>query len=257
MRIMVKIGSSSLSHKETGRFNIKVADDLAYAMCDLKNAGHDVALVTSGAIGVGVSKLGLSHRPQTIKGKQAAAAVGQGELMYLYDKFFSGYNQIVAQILLTRDVLTDDSRKVNVHNTLEALFEYGVIPIINENDTVAVDEVKFGDNDTLSAMVACLIKADVLILLTDTDGLYDKDPNLYSDAKLITKVSKVTGQMLENAGGSVSRVGTGGMQTKLSAAKICLENGIKTIIMNGSNPKKILELENENCICTKFIPEGV
>ena len=191
MRIVVKIGTSTLAHK-TGRLNIRRIEELCKVLSDLKNAGHQVILVSSGAIGMGVGKLNLDKRPTDIPTKQAAAAVGQCELMYTYDKLFTEYNHNVAQILITAPDIEDERRKLNFHNTLERLLEMGVLPIVNENDTVSTDEIEIGDNDTLSAIVTANVGADLLVLLSDIDGLYDSDPHKNKDAKLISEVEEIT-----------------------------------------------------------------
>ena len=253
-RVVIKVGTSTLTHK-TGKLNIKILDNLAYVLSDLKNMGMDVVLVTSGAIGVGAKKLGLNKRPDTVKLKQASAAVGQCELMYLYDKFFSEYNQVIAQILLTKNSFSDKEKYQNVYNTFDALFDAGAIPIVNENDTVATDELKFGDNDTLGATVAKLTNADLLIILTDTNGLYDSDPNKNKNAKLLSEVSKITPDIEKMAGGVVSNVGTGGMTTKISAAKIATNAGITTVVTNGKNPKDIYKIIEGKNVGTTFIKQ--
>ena len=222
MRITVKVGTSTLTHP-SGHLNIRHVETLCKVLSDAKNAGHEMILVSSGAIGMGVGKLNLTRRPQDMPTKQAAAAVGQCELMYVYDKLFSEYNHTVAQILLTGEDLRDEARHRNFANTLHRLLELGALPIINENDSVATDEIGVGDNDTLGALVAVSVSADLLIVLTDIDGLYTADPRHSENAVLIPEVRDITDEMLAGAGGSGSDLSTGGMATKLSAAKICME----------------------------------
>jgi glutamate 5-kinase len=251
MRIVVKVGTSTLAHK-TGRLNIRRIEKLCKVLSDLKNAGNEIILVSSGAIGMGVGKLSLSERPGDIPTKQAAAAVGQCELMYTYDKLFTEYSHNVAQILITAPDIENDDRKINFHNTLQRLLELGTIPIINENDTVSTEEIEIGDNDTLSAVVTANIGADILILLSDIDGLYDKDPHLNPDAHLIEYVEKIDDKIIALAGGSGSRLGTGGMITKLKAAQIATEAGCDMVIANGSNPELLYDIIEGKNIGTRF-----
>ena len=252
-RLVVKVGTSTLTY-ENGRLNLRRVEALCRVLADLKNAGREVVLVTSGAIGVGAGHMGLKERPRDIGGKQAAAAVGQCELMYIYDKQFSEYGHVTAQVLLTRDVMDDDRRRVNVVNTLSRLLEYGTIPIINENDTVAIEEIEFGDNDTLSAMVAELIGAQALVLLTDIDGLYDADPHTHPEAKRLPVVHKIDENLMALAGGAGSKRGTGGMITKLNAAQIAVDAGIPTVIMNGAQPYRLYDLFDGRPRGTLFLP---
>ncbi len=251
MRIVVKVGTSTLTHK-TGNLNIRLVNKLCTVLSDIKNAGHEVLLVTSGAIGMGVGKLNMSERPTDIPTKQAAAAVGQCELMHRYDKLFQEDNHTVAQILLTGEDLQHKERSVNVQNTLCRLLELGVLPIINENDTVATQEIAVGDNDTLSAIVAVSVKADLLILLTDIDGVYTKDPRHNSDATLIKEIKDISQDIVDGAMGAGSALGTGGMKTKIDAAKIATEAQITTIITNGSNPKSLYDILDGKSVGTKF-----
>ncbi len=251
MRIVVKVGTSTLTHK-TGNLNIRLVNRLCTVLSDIKNAGHEVLLVTSGAIGMGVGKLNMSERPTDIPTKQAAAAVGQCELMYRYDKLFQEDNHTVAQILLTGEDLQHEQRSVNVQNTLCRLLELGVLPIINENDTVATQEIAVGDNDTLSAIVAVSVKADLLILLTDIDGVYTKDPRVHKDAQLIEEISDISQDIIDGAMGAGSALGTGGMKTKIDAAKIATQAKIATIITNGANPKSLYDILEGKSIGTKF-----
>ena len=251
MRIVVKIGTSTLAYP-TGHLNIRRFEELCKVISDVKNAGHQVIIVTSGAIGMGVGKLGLLERPKDIPGKQAAAAVGQCELMYIYDKQFSEYNHTVAQLLITGDDVENEERHNNFSNTLTRLLEMNVIPVINENDTVATKEIVIGDNDTLAAIVAQSVSADKLILLSDIDGLYTADPHLNPDAELIQWASTVDDHILSLAGTSNSNLGTGGMVTKLEAARICLSCGCDMIITNGNNPANIYDVIDGKPVGTTF-----
>ena len=224
-------------------------------MSDIKNAGHELILVSSGAIGMGVGKLGLRERPKDIPSKQAAAAVGQCELMYTYDKLFSEYHHTVAQLLITGDDTTNDTRRLNFTNTLNRLLELGALPIINENDTVATDEIVIGDNDTLAAIVARSVHADMLILLSDIDGLYTADPHTHPEAALLHHVARVDDHIREIAGISSSTQGTGGMVTKLHAADICLGCGCKMVIANGNNPGNLYDILEGKTVGTTFSEE--
>lgn len=252
MRIVIKVGTSTLTHS-TGRLNIRRVEALCKVLSDIKNAGHELVLVSSGAIGMGVGKLKLQARPQDMPGKQAAAAVGQCELMYVYDKLFSEYNHTAAQILLTGEDMRDARRHGNFANTMLRLLEWGAIPVINENDTVATDEIAVGDNDTLSALVAVSVKADLLALLSDIDGLYTADPRREPDAKLIPEVRALTPELLAAAGGSGSALGTGGMATKLAAARLCMEAGVDMVIMNGASPAALYDVIAGGRVGTRFI----
>ena len=239
-RVVVKLGTSTLTHR-TGRLNIRRVENLVRNLADLQNAGHEIIIVSSGAVGLGVAKLGLMEKPKDTPSKQACAAVGQCELMYLYDKLFSEYSLNVAQMLLTKFMLLEERRQ-NIKNALEKIIEHGVIPVINENDTVAIDELELevGENDSLAATVAALADADLLIILTDIDGLYDGDPRQEgSNAKLIPVVEEITDEIRELAGGSGTALGTDGMRTKINAAEIANSNGIDMIIINGKNPDNL------------------
>ena len=255
-RVVVKVGTSTLTHR-TGRLNIRRVEGLVKNLADLQNAGHEVILVSSGAIGLGMSKLGLMERPKDTPTKQACAAVGQCELMYLYDKLFSEYSLNVAQMLLTKFVLLE-GRRENVKNALERCISLGVIPVVNENDTVAIDELELemGENDSLAATVASIAGADLLIIMSDIDGLYDYDPRLDPDAKLIPTVSEITDEIRQLAGGAGSKMGTGGMITKLNAAEIAMENGIDMIILNGKNPDNLYWLFETGQLGTRFLAKG-
>ena len=251
MRIVIKIGTSTLAHK-TGLLNIRRVEGLCRVMSDLKNAGHELILVSSGAIGMGAGKLSLGERPTDVPTKQAAAAVGQCELMYTYDKLFSEHNHTVAQILVTGEDIGHDERRKNFHNTLYRLLELGALPIINENDTVATQEIVIGDNDTLGAVVATAIDADLLILLSDIDGLYTADPHKNADACLISAVDEITPELEAMTGGAGSNLGTGGMQTKIHAARLATENGVEMVIANGSDPDILYDIVEGKNVGTRF-----
>lgn len=251
MRIVIKIGTSTLAHP-TGHLNIRRTEQLCTVISDIKNAGHQVIVVSSGAIGMGVGKLGLQKRPEDIPTKQAAAAVGQCELMYTYDKLFSQYHHTVAQLLITGSDIEDPVRHDNFSNTLNRLLELGAIPIINENDTVATAEIVIGDNDTLAAIVAQSVKAEKLILLSDIDGLYTADPHSHPEAELIQVAHEIDDALLALGGASCSGQGTGGMATKLQAAKICLDCGCDMVIANGNRPENLYDIMSGNAVGTTF-----
>ena len=235
-RVVIKIGSSSLNHEETGGLNFTKLEKLVRELCDLRNQGVDVCLVSSGAIAVGRSSMGMKERPKTMAKKQACAAVGQARLMMTYQKMFSEYHQTAGQVLMTKKTMLDNVSRKNAQNTFEELFELGVIPIVNENDTVSTYEIQFGDNDTLSAIEASLISADLLILLSDNDGLYTDDPHANPNSKLIKDVDVIDEKLLHMAKESTgSDVGTGGMATKLTAARIATRSGCDMIIANGKD----------------------
>ena len=290
-RIVVKVGTSTVTYN-TDKINLSRIDKLSMVISDLVNQGKDVVLVTSGAIGVGIGKLKLKERPKTIREKQAVAAVGQCELMHIYSKFFSEYGHIVGQILLTRDVVEDEYRRNNVINTFETLLEKGIIPIVNENDSVCVKELEggngetgegggngenresggngrngrngrnggntvFGDNDTLSAIVASLIKADLLIILTDIDGFYNCDPRKNSCSRKLSVIAEITADIEHCAGGVGSKQGTGGMVTKLAAAKIATSAGIDMVLANGNNPSIIVDILKGKDIGTLFARQAL
>ena len=256
MRIVIKIGTSTLAYA-TGQLNIRRVEALCKTMSDIRNAGHELILVSSGAIGMGVGKLGLRQRPQDIPGKQAAAAVGQCELMYIYDKLFSEYHHTVAQLLITADNLTNETRHGNFTNTLNRLLELGVVPVINENDTVATEEIVIGDNDTLAANVARSVGARLLILLSDIDGLYTADPHTDPNARLLPVVRRVDEDIKKLAGVSSTTQGTGGMVTKLRAAEICLGCGCEMVIANGNNPAALYDIVEGKPVGTRFVGEWV
>lgn len=256
-RAVVKVGTSTLIHP-SGSLNLRSIEGLSRALSDLKGMGHEIILVSSGAIGIGTYKLNLPARPTQLRLKQATAAVGQCEMMHLYDKFFGEYGQTVAQILLTREDVDHPHRSENLRATFEALLEMGAIPVVNENDSVAFDEIEtghskvLGDNDTLSALVAALCQADLLVLLSDIDGLYDRDPHEDPEARLIPHVADVDENVRQLAGGSGTQWGTGGMATKLDAAEIALRNGFQMIITNGNNLENLYRILDGKPVGTLF-----
>ena len=255
MRIVVKVGTSTLTHK-TGNLNIRRVELLCKVMSDIKNAGNEMILVTSGAMGMGIGKVGLSKRPDDIATKQAVAAIGQCELMYTYDKLFSDYNHCVAQVLVTKADIDDEIHRKNLYNTLSRLLELNTIPIINENDSVATEEFYIGENDSLAAFVSANIHADLVILLSDIDGLFTADPHKYKNAKLISEVEEITPEIIALAGGAGSSFGTGGMITKIHAAQIAMEAGCDMIIANGLNPEILYDIVDGKKVGTKFIAGG-
>lgn len=250
MKAVIKIGTSTVAHP-TGRINIRRMEELVKVISDVKNSGADVIIVSSGAIGMGAGKLGLKERPHDMPGKQAASAVGQCELMYAYDRLFMQYNHVVAQILITSADVENDDRRNNFTNTIERLLSLGVIPVINENDTIATEEISVGDNDTLSAIVACCTGADLLVILSDVEGLYTSDPRTDKSATLIREVEEITPEIERLAGGSGS-LGTGGMVTKLKAAKIANGAGIDMIIASGERPDILYGIFDGNYSGTLF-----
>ena len=257
-RIVVKVGTSTLTH-ESGSLDLRSMEHLVRTLSDIQGLGHEVILVSSGAIAVGTAKMGLPERPKELRMKQAAAAVGQCSMMHIYDKLFSEYNRCVAQILLTGDDVEEEDRAAHLRSTFSALLEMGIIPVVNENDSVSSAEIEtghhkvLGDNDTLSAIVAELCGADLLVLLSDIDGLYDADPKTHPDAKLLHRVAALTPEVLEMAGGAGSWRGTGGMATKLSAAKVAMENGCDMVITNGAKLDLLYGIVNGEDIGTRFI----
>ena len=253
-RIVVKVGTSTLTHS-TGRLNLLRIEHLTRVLSGLKNMDKEVILVSSGAVGVGMAKLNMATRPKETREKQAAAAVGQCELMGIYGRLFAEYGYKVAQILMTKDVLDHAEREENVTRTINTLLSYGAIPIFNENDPVSSYELEFGDNDTLSAVVSVVSRADVLIILSDIDGLYDKDPRESDEARLIRTVRTITPEIEEMAGGTTSGLGTGGMATKVSAAKIATEKGIDVIITNGDHPEVLYDILEGKPVGTRFLGE--
>jgi len=257
-RIVVKVGTSTLTH-DNGAANLKSIEQLVRVLADLQNYGHQIILVTSGAIAVGTAKMSLSERPRELRMKQAAAAVGQCQLMHFYDKFFEEYNRSVAQILLTDEDVADVKRAESLSGTFDALMEMGIIPIVNENDSVSSAEIEtgerkvLGDNDTLSAIVARLCKADLLVLMSDIDGLYNSDPHTNKNAELIHEVSDINEDIIKMAGGEGTWRGTGGMVTKLSAAKIATESGCDMVITNGIRPQDLYDIVEGKPVGTRFI----
>lgn len=253
-KIVIKIGTTSLTY-DNGHVNLRRIRKLTEVICDLMNMDKEVILVSSGAIGIGVDKLKLSERPRTVAGKQAVAAVGQLMLMNIYERFFSELSQNVAQVLLTKDVTEGAETRKNVINTFNELLKMRVIPIVNENDTVAVDEIKFGDNDFLSYIVSTLIGADLLIILTDIDGFYDKNPRESDDAILMHDITDLSERIEEAAGGSDSGLGTGGMLTKVHASRLAAEKGVAAVICNGSDPSIVYDILEGKNVGTMFVPE--
>ena len=250
-RLVVKVGTSTLTY-ETGKINIRRMVKLCSVLADLHNSGREIVLVTSGAIGVGVGKLGLKERPKDIPGRQAAATVGQCELMFMYDKYFGENGVKTGQLLITKSDIENDKRRTTLENTFLKLFEYEAVPIVNENDSVATEEIVYGDNDSLSAIVAKLVHADALIILSDIDGLYDDNPHENPDASLIPVVREINDDILALCGGAGTDRGTGGMVTKIHAAKIAGNEGIPTVIMNGSDPADIYKLIDGHSVGTVF-----
>lgn len=251
-RVVVKVGSSTITYTN-GKRNYFRIDRLARELSDLQNQGKEMILVSSGAVAVGVDRLGLPEKPKTIPGKQACAAVGQGLLMHTYEKFFAEYGQIVAQVLVTRSEMLDRHRYTNARNTFMELINRRVIPIVNENDVVALDELKIGDNDNLSAMVANIVDADLVIILSDVDGLYTANPQTHPDAKLVDRVEEITPEIEASAGGAGSSVGTGGMCTKIQAAKSATTSGINLVIASGSENDAVSRILNGENIGTLFV----
>lgn len=253
-RIVIKVGTSSLSYSN-GRLNFQRIEKFSYVLSAIRNRNIEVILVSSGAIGVGAGRIGLKDKPKELAKKQALAAIGQAELMKIYKKFFEEYNQTVAQILLTKDVMTDPVKYLNAKNTLLRLLNMGIIPIINENDTISTYEIEFGDNDTLSANVATLVDAELLILLSDIDALYSADPKIDPNAEIIGCVKEITPEIEKIATGAGTSFGTGGMVTKISAARICMAANIDTVITNGTDPKIIFDILDGKNIGTHFMTE--
>lgn len=250
-RIVIKIGTSTLTYPN-GALNLKRIENLSRVVSDFKNAGHEVVMVSSGAVGAGFAKLALKEYPDTLEKKQACAAVGQSQLMKIYEHFFANYGHTVAQILMTRDVVDDPVRLEHVRNTFEALIGFGCIPIVNENDSVSSEEICFGGNDTLSAYVGIACRADFIMNLSDVDGLYNKDPRKYSDAKIIDRVDEINDEIKSFAGGAGTNRGTGGMATKIKAAEIASDNGIPMLIINGENPNTLYDILEGKHVGTYF-----
>lgn len=250
-RIVIKVGSSTITH-ESGRLHLRKLDLLARVLSDLNNAGHEIVLVSSGAIAAGCGKMQFNHRPKELKEKQALAAIGQCELMYIYDQMFAQYSRKVAQLLLTKRDLEDEHLRENAWSTLQVLLAYQTIPIINENDSIATEEIVYGDNDTLSAITARLIQADLLVLLSDIEGLYEEDPSLNPNARKIDVVEEIDEQIMAMAGDSNSSVGTGGMITKLQAAKIATQAGCAMVIASGEDPNILYDIVDGKSCGTLF-----
>ncbi|MCI8836011.1 MAG: glutamate 5-kinase [Ruminococcus sp.] len=260
-RIVVKVGTSTLTN-ELGNSNLRTVEELSLTLSDIQNKGYEIILVSSGAIAIGAQKMHLAEKPTELRMKQAAAAVGQCENMFLYDKFFGYYNKTVAQILLNADDIGDEEKKENLANTFEALLEQGIIPIVNENDSVSYKEIEsdekiFGDNDMLSAVVAVLCRADKLVILSDIDGFYDKDPRLWKTAKLMKRIESIDETTYALAGGAGSRRGTGGMRTKLQAADIATAQGIDVIVTNGKDPRILYDIVDGKETGTLFAAKKV
>ena len=252
MRIVIKVGTSTLAH-QTGLLNIKRVEEMCKVISDLKNAGHEIVLVSSGAIGMGLGKIGLKKNKEDISLMQAGAAIGQCELMYVYDKLFSEYNHTVAQILMTGAFVAIEDYGKNLDNTLFRLLELGVIPIVNENDTVTTDEIVIGDNDTLGAIIAQRVKADKLIILSDIDGLYTANPAVDPNAERLSVIEEITPEIEALAGSAGSKLGTGGMVTKIKAAKLATADGIEVVIANGKEPDILYDILDGTAVCTRFL----
>ena len=251
MKIVVKVGTSTLAHP-TGRFNIRRVETLCRVLSDIKNAGHELILVSSGAIGLGVGKLNLKEKPEDIVSKQAAASIGQCELMYFYDAQFMKYNHIISQILITGMDFENETSRSNFQNTVNRLLELSVMPVINENDTIVTDEISVGDNDTLGAIVAKTVGADLLIILSDIDGFYTADPRKDPAAEIIDEVNEVTPELLALAGAEGTRLGTGGMITKIQAAQIAMEAGIPMVLASGKEPENLYRILDGEKVGTRF-----
>ena len=252
-RLVVKIGSSSLHHPETGKTDFTKIDKLVRELCDIRNCGIDVCLVSSGAIAVGRNTIGMAEKPDKVSTRQALAAVGQAHLISTYQRMFSSYNQTAAQVLLTKNTVLDPVAKRNAENAMDELFRMGIIPVVNENDTTSIYEIKYGDNDTLSAIVARLCRADLLVLMSDIDGLYDRDPRKDPSAALLHEVRALTPEIREMAGGAGSRRGTGGMQTKLAAAEIAMSAGIDMVITNSARIENLYDIVEGRPVGTRFL----
>lgn len=253
-RIVVKVGTSTLAHADTGKLNLYRIEHLIREIADLHNAGKEIIFVTSGAIAAGMNKLGIRVKPQTVPENQALAAIGQGILMHIYEKFFAEYGQTIGQVLLTKENAIDAHARENSRNSLQTILDMGAIPVINENDAVAVDEIKIGDNDNLSAIVAAMIEAQVLIILSDIDGLYTANPLVDSSARLIDEVTTIDAEIERIAGGAGTKLGTGGMFTKIQAAKFATANGVTMLIVNGSTNGNLRRVLNGESVGTIFTP---
>lgn len=255
-RIVIKVGTSTLAHAESGKLNLYRIEQLIREIADLHNAGKEIIFVTSGAIAAGLGKLGMKSKPQTIPEKQALAAIGQGVLMHIYEKFFAEYGQTIGQILLTKENAADEHARENSRNSFQAVLDMGAIPVVNENDAVAVDEIKIGDNDNLSAIVAAMTGAEVLVILSDIDGLYDGNPKLDKSARLIDEVTEINSEIEHMAGGAGTKLAIGGMFTKIQAAKFATANGVTMLIINGGIVGNLRRALNGESIGTIFIREG-
>ena len=251
-RIVIKVGTSTLAHAESGKLNLYRIEHLVREIADLHNAGKEIIFVSSGAIAAGMNKLGIRVKPQTIPENQALAAVGQGVLMHIYEKFFAEYGQTIGQMLLTKENAADEHARENSRNALSAILDMGAIPVINENDAVGVDEIRIGDNDNLSAIVAAMVDAEALIILSDIDGLYDGNPKLDTTARLIDEVAAIDAEIERMAGGVGTKLGTGGMFTKIQAAKFATANGVTMLIVNGSKGGNIRRALNGEVVGTIF-----
>jgi glutamate 5-kinase len=254
-KIVVKVGTSLLAY-ENGKINLQRMEKLARVLADLHNSGKEVILVSSGAIGIGVGMLGLKVKPDDLVKKQALAAIGQVGLIRLYQKFFDEYNKTVAQVLLTRDGIENSLRRKNARNTLLQLIEMGIIPVVNENDTVITDEIEFGDNDTLSAAVATLVHADLLLILTNTDGVFTADPHIHQSAQKVPKVMKASNDLKDVDLNGSSKMGSGGMASKIAAAELCREHNVDVVIANGDDPATILEILAGKDLGTFFVSDA-
>lgn len=250
-RIVIKVGTSTLTH-ENGKINIRQMEHLVRVISDLMNKDFEIVLVSSGAVGAGVGKLGIAERPKEVRKKQALAAIGQASLVSMYDRFFAEYGYNSAQVLLTKYVFETEHKFNTTKNAFMTMLEYGVIPIVNENDVVSTDELEFGDNDTLSAYVAVLVDADLLIIMSDIDGLYDSDPRMNPNAKIIPVINKIDESVISAGGGAGTRRGTGGMKTKLHAAEFVLSHHIDMVITNGKNPENLYDIANGKAVGTLF-----
>ena len=254
-KIVVKVGTSLLTY-DNGKINLQRMEKLAMVLADMHNSGKEVILVSSGAVGVGVGMIGLEEKPDDLVQKQALAAIGQVGLIRLYQKFFDEYNKTVAQVLLTRDGIENSLRRKNARNTLHQLLEMGIIPVVNENDTVITDEIEFGDNDTLSAAVATLVHADLLLILTNTDGVFTADPHIHHSAQKVPKVMKASDELKDVDLNGTSRMGSGGMVSKIAAAELCREHNVDVVIADGNNPATILEVLDGKDLGTFFVSDA-
>ena len=254
-KIVVKVGTSLLAY-DNGKINLQRMEKLVRVLSDLHNSGKEVILVSSGAVAVGVGMIGLEEKPDDLVKKQALAAIGQVGLIRLYQKFFDEYNTTLAQVLLTRDGIENSLRRKNARNTLHQLIEMGIVPVINENDTVATEEIEFGDNDTLSAQVATLIQADLLLILTDTDGVYTSNPHIDSKAQKVSKVMKASRDLKDVDLNGSSKMGSGGMTSKIAAAELCREHNVDVVIADGTDPSTILAVLEGKDLGTFFVSEA-